>query len=89
MNGNAIVGSGDVTFNGVAQRPDATWHVVDVGDFNDDGSSDILWRNDDGTLAEWLMNGTTISQSVTPTSNGTAASPDATWATQNKPTNFG
>ncbi len=27
-------------------------------DFNGDGKSDILWQNDDGTAAVWLMNGT-------------------------------
>ena len=28
------------------------------GDFNGDGKSDILWQNDDGTAAIWLMDGT-------------------------------
>jgi hypothetical protein len=32
-------------------------------DFNGDGGSDILWRNSNGSLGMWLMNGTTISQS--------------------------
>jgi hypothetical protein len=36
-----------------------------------------------------LMNGATIVQSVTPNLGGTASSPDATWSTQAKPTNFG
>jgi hypothetical protein len=30
------------------------WHVVGIGDFNGDGFDDILWRNDDGTLTDWL-----------------------------------
>lgn len=30
------------------------WHVTATGDFNGDGRSDVLWRNDDGTLTEWL-----------------------------------
>ncbi len=29
-----------------------------------DSNSDILWRNDNGTMAEWLMNGNTITQST-------------------------
>ncbi|MBV8791886.1 MAG: hypothetical protein JO237_07500 [Pseudolabrys sp.] len=62
---------------------------VQVGDYNGDGSSDILWRNDSGAMAEWLMNGTTISQALTPTSGGSALSPGATWSPQEKPTNFG
>ena len=32
----------------------AEWHAIGTGDFNGDGTSDILWRNDDGTIREWL-----------------------------------
>ena len=28
-----------------------------AGDFNGDGKADILWQNDDGTPAIWLMDG--------------------------------
>ncbi|WP_309611306.1 FG-GAP-like repeat-containing protein [Sphingomonas sp.] len=31
-----------------------SWKVVGTGDFNGDGRDDILWRNGDGTLANWL-----------------------------------
>ncbi len=31
-----------------------TWHVAGVGDFNGDTRSDVLLRNDDGTITEWL-----------------------------------
>jgi hypothetical protein len=41
-------------------------------DFNGDGKSDILWRNSDGTVGLWLMNGTqvvsTTSFGILPTS---------------------
>lgn len=33
-----------------------SWHVAGTGDFNGDGHADVLWRNDDGTLADWLGN---------------------------------
>lgn len=32
----------------------ADWHVVGIADFNGDGRSDILWRNDNGQLSDWL-----------------------------------
>jgi hypothetical protein len=88
MNGTAITSSGGITFNGAAVAPDASWHVVEIGDFNGDGKSDILWRNDSGAVAEWLTNGTAISQVVTPTAGGAPVSPDPSWTTQAKPTVF-
>jgi len=30
------------------------WHIAGTGDFNGDGRSDILWRNNDGSLSDWL-----------------------------------
>ena len=33
------------------------WHVQDIGDFDIDGSSDIVWRNDSGQVYIWLMDG--------------------------------
>jgi len=33
------------------------WHVAGTGDFNGDGRVDILWRNDNGTITDWLGNG--------------------------------
>ena len=86
MNGSTITSSGAITFGGSAIAPDASWHVVEIGDFNGDSNSDILWRNDNGAMAEWLMNGTTIMQSVTPTTGALPVSPDASWSTQAKPT---
>ncbi len=88
MNGTTITSSGAITFGGAQVTPDASWHVVEIGDFNADSNADILWRNDSGALAEWLMSGTTIVSSVTPSSGGASVSPDATWSTQAKPTNF-
>jgi hypothetical protein len=34
--------------------PGPQWHVVGTGDFNGDGRADVLWRNDDGTMRDWL-----------------------------------
>jgi hypothetical protein len=33
------------------------WHVEDIGDLNDDGSSDIVWRHDSGAVYVWQMDG--------------------------------
>jgi len=40
-------------------NPGASWHVKGAGDFNGNGKSDILWQNDNGQAAIWLMDGTT------------------------------
>ena len=37
------------------------WMVVETGDFDGDGRSDILWRNTvTGDIAMWFMNGVTL-----------------------------
>jgi hypothetical protein len=41
-----------------------TWSVVETGDFNGDGKSDILWHDTSGDAAIWFMNGTTVSSGV-------------------------
>jgi microcystin-dependent protein len=47
---------------------DNSWKTAGTGDFNGDGKSDILWRNDDGSVALWQMNGANIiSSSLTST----------------------
>ena len=33
-----------------------SWKMAGTGDFNGDGRSDILWRNNDGSLSDWLAN---------------------------------
>ena len=38
-------------------NPGPSWHVKATGDLNGDGKADILWQNDDGTPAIWLMDG--------------------------------
>ena len=71
--------SADVTFNGAAVRPDASFSIAAIGDFNADGNADILWRNTSGLLIEWLMNGSTITSSGVVTSNSALVTPDASW----------
>ncbi|MCX7899895.1 MAG: S8 family serine peptidase, partial [Methylocystis sp.] len=41
-----------------------TWGVAGIGDFNNDGRSDVLWRRSDGLLVIWLMNGGVIQSSA-------------------------
>ena len=33
----------------------ANWHVAGVGDYNGDGTGDIIWRDDAGNIGEWVM----------------------------------
>ena len=89
MNGSAVQSSAPITYQGNVIAPDASWKMVEIGDFNGDGNSDILWRNDNGSMSEWLMNGSQIMQSLTPSSQGNPAAPDSSWTVQAKPTNFG
>jgi FG-GAP-like repeat len=47
----------------------ASWKAVGTGDFNGDGKADVLWRNDDGSIALWQMNGTAVTSTATSTSS--------------------
>jgi len=58
MNGASATAVGGVgPFGPFPFNPGPSWHIKDNGDFNDDGKSDILWQNDNGTPSIWLMNG--------------------------------
>jgi VCBS repeat protein len=48
---------------GVGSLP-VDWTVRGTGDFDGDGKGDILWRNANGGVAIWLMNGATIKASL-------------------------
>jgi hypothetical protein len=80
MNGANLTASQTDTFQGDTILPDASWNVLGTGDFNGDGHQDILWRNSNGSLQEWLMNGATITASQAPTFQGSAVSPDSSWS---------
>jgi hypothetical protein len=81
MNGSTITSSASLTYQGKAITPNSTWSVAGIGDFNGDGTSDILWRQSTtGALADWSMNGSTITSSASLTSQGKAVTPDSTWS---------
>ncbi|WP_395646401.1 FG-GAP-like repeat-containing protein [Terricaulis sp.] len=55
MDGVTVVSSA-----AVAAVDPATWSVQAVGDYNGDGRDDILWRNTDGVVYAWLLNGASV-----------------------------
>jgi hypothetical protein len=90
MNGSQITSSQAVTLQGKPlTTPDASWSLVEIGDFNGDGKSDALWRQSTtGALSEWLMNGSQVTAASTVTSQSSNPMPDASWQVLSKPTNF-
>ncbi len=79
MNGSQITSSQSVTLQGAAATPDSSWSVAGIGDFNGDGKADILWRNTNGTLIDWTMNGSQIANAQQVTLGGSVVSPDSSW----------
>jgi hypothetical protein len=58
MNGSALLSPTSLTST---PRADTDWKINGIADFNGDGKSDILWRNDSsGQVAVWTMNGATV-----------------------------
>jgi len=60
------------------------WHIAGTGDFNGDGTSDIVVRHDNGSVADWQMNNHQLAASTgfwitTPT--GTLRAPAISMAT--------
>lgn len=47
-------------------------HIASVGDFNNDGKADILWRSDNGGVSIWQSTG----DAFTPVSYSTSATTD-------------
>ncbi len=71
MDGTRYVKNRDLT-----PVKDPNWQLVATGDYNRDGQDDLLWRNSDGNLAWWVMNGTSIVKAIYLT---TPAVKDLTW----------
>jgi hypothetical protein len=42
-----------------------TWSIAGIGDFDGNGSTDILWRDNAGNVGIWLLKGTQIQSSAT------------------------
>lgn len=59
MNGTAVAKAIDL---GVVPL---SWTLAGIGDFDNNGSTDLLWRDTSGNVGIWLMNGTTIQSSAT------------------------
>jgi FG-GAP-like repeat len=54
MNGQQVLAEGAVQHAPVT----TDWHFQGIGDFNGDGNSDVLWRQDgSGQVYVWEMNG--------------------------------
>jgi len=79
LNSAAIINAPDVNVGGFGLRPDASWSIAGIGDFNGDGDADMLWRNSNGTVSEWLMNGASVVDGSAITYQGTAVNVAANW----------
>ena len=77
MNGAAASAQSITNASNGLVTPNSTWSVAGLGDFNGDGFEDVLWRNSNGALTEWTMNGSQATATQTVTYNGAAITPVA------------
>jgi hypothetical protein len=70
MNGAAASSAGGLGNIG------STWSIVQTGDYNADGMSDLLWRDMSGNTAIWFMNGVAVS------STGVVGNISTVWTVQ-------
>ncbi|ACL61110.1 GDSL-type esterase/lipase family protein [Methylobacterium nodulans] len=80
MNGAQIVSSDHVALGGTVVAPGSDWSLVDGADFNADGCEDLLWRNSNGQLDLWTMNGAQIVSSDYVTLGGAVVAPSQEWS---------
>jgi len=71
-NANVMIASLDGTSSTVIPTP-VGWNVVAAADFNQNGNSDIVLQNNDGLPEIWLMNGASVTSTVT------LPNPGASW----------
>jgi Ca2+-binding RTX toxin-like protein len=60
MNGTPGNGAAGIASAAILGQPGGSYRVVDTGDFNGDGNSDILFENDAGQAMAWIMSNGTI-----------------------------
>jgi hypothetical protein len=41
-----------------------TWSIVQTGDYDADGMSDLLWRDTSGNTSIWFISGTVVSSTA-------------------------
>jgi hypothetical protein len=58
MNGATVV------TNGALGNVPTTWTMAETGDFDGNGTSDLLWRDTAGDTAIWFMSGVTVSSTA-------------------------
>jgi hypothetical protein len=69
-------GNGHVMSTGSIGNIPTTWSVAQIGDYDGDTKSDILWRDTSGDTAIWFMNGTAVS------STGNVGNVATSWTVQ-------
>jgi Calx-beta domain/CARDB/FG-GAP-like repeat len=63
MNGSEVISDTFIdsfAYTGGDRPAPLDWQIASTGDFNGDKKSDILWRNNDGRVVIWQMNGNEV-----------------------------
>jgi len=61
MNGVTLTGVQQLSIN---QMTSASWKIAGYGDLDGDGERDLVWQDDAGSLAAWLMKGSQVVNTI-------------------------
>jgi hypothetical protein len=80
LDGSQVTTEADISYQGAPVVLGSSWSIAALGDYEGAADSNILWRNTNGSLLAWTMNGSVVTSIQSLTYQGAPAGPDSSWS---------